>query len=162
MNKMVKRSVREIIYFILIFLIFFLAVKLAQFWLEKSNMNFDMAYLIVGLLYTLVMVALFFLAKLQTKEGFWDVSDAAKCKGGPYFWQGDSQTSQMCREMAKTPEGKVAISGYNCPSGYVGQPGLPFYYSPLSDDNWKNERCEDMPDCPDVDVGLCSLQKQIP
>ena len=159
---MVKRSVREVIYFILIFLVFFLAVKLAQFWIEKSAMNSDVAYIIVGLLYTLVMTALFFLAKLQTKEGFWDVSDPAKCKGGPYFWQGDSQTSQMCREMSKTLEGRVAMSGYNCPSGYVGQPGLPFYYSPLSNDHWQNESCEDRPVCPDVDVGMCSLQKQIP
>jgi hypothetical protein len=162
MNKMVKRSVREVIYFVLIFLVFFLSVKLAQFWIEKSSMNSDMAYMIVGVVYTLVIIALFFLAKLQSNEGFWDVSDAAKCKGGAYFWQGDSPTSKMCRELASTPEGMVAISGYNCPSGYVGQPGLPFYYSPLSDDNWKNERCENIPDCPLVDEGMCSLQKQIP
>jgi len=159
---MVKRSTRELIYFTLIFLVFFLAVKLGQFWIEKSNMNNEIAYIIIGLVYTLVMVALFFLAKLQNKEDFWDVSDAAKCKGGAYFWQGDSENSQMCRAMAATPEGKIAISGYNCPSGYVGQPGLPFYYSPISDDNWENERCMDMPDCPLVDTGMCSLEKQIP
>lgn len=159
---MVKKSIREIIYFTLIFLVFFLAVKLAQFWIEKSSMNSDMAYIIVGLVYTLIIVSLFFLAKLQTNEGFWDITDAARCKGGPYFWQGDSVTSQMCEKMAETPEGRVAISGYNCPSGYVGQPGLPFYYSPLSNDKWQNERCEDGPECPEVDVGLCSLQKQIP
>lgn len=162
MNKMVKRSTREVIFFALIFLVFFLAVKVGQFWIEKFNMNTDMSYIIVGLVYTLIMVALFFLAKLQSKEGFWDVTDAAKCKGGSYFWQGDSETSQMCRELASTHEGKVAISGYNCPTGFVGQPGLPFYYSPLSDDNWKNERCENIPDCPYKDVGMCSLEKQIP
>ena len=107
------------------------------------------------------MIALFFLAKLQSnEEGFWDVTDSAKCKGGPYFWQGDSKTSKMCREMASTPEGRIAISGYNCPIGFVGQPGLPFYYSPLSDDNWQNERCKDVKEH-QVDFGMCSFEKQI-
>ena len=157
-----KRSVREIVYFFLVFLLFFLAVKLTQFWVEKSDMPCDIAYIIVGLVYTLIMVALFFLAKLQTKEGFWDVSEAAMCKGGPFFWQGDSHTSKRCKELASTPEGRVAISGYNCPIGYTGQPTLPFQYTPLSDDKWENERCEDIPNCPLVDVGMCSLEKQIP
>lgn len=157
-----KRSTREIIYFVLLFLIFFLSLKLLEFWNTKIEINKDVSYILVGIIYTLVMVGLFYLAKMQTNEPFWDVSDAAKCKGGPYFWQGDSENSKMCRELASTPEGMVAISGYNCPVGYVGQPGLPFYYSPLSDDNWKNERCEDRPDCPLEDVGMCSLQKQIP
>lgn len=159
---MLKRSVREIIFFALLFLLFFLAVKLAEFWNTNFKANSDITYILVGIIYTLVMVGIFFLSKIQTSEGFWDVSLPAKCKGGPFFWQGDSETSKMCRELAETPEGKVAISGYNCPVGYVGQPGLPFYYSPLSDDNWKNERCEDAPECPLVDVGMCSMQKQIP
>ena len=159
---MVKRSVREVIYFTLIFLVFFLAVKLGQFWLEKTGMNNDAVCIIVGIVYTLIMIVIFYLAKLQTKEDFWDVSDPARCKGGPYFWQGDSETSKMCSEMAQTPEGRVSISGYNCPVGYVGQPGLPFYYSPLSGDNWQNERCEDIGNCPNVDVGLCSREKQSP
>ena len=159
---MVKKSVRETIYFVLIFLIFFLAIKLAHFWVSKTGINSDIAYILVGIVFTLVTVALFFLAKLQTKEGFWDVSDPAKCKGGAYFWQGDSETSRMCRALAKTPAGKIAMSGYNCPTGYSGQPGLPFFYSPLSNDHWQNERCDDEPECPLVDTGMCSMQKQIP
>ena len=161
MNKM-KRSAREVIFFILIFLLFFLAVKLAHFWEEKMKIGNDMALIIVGVIYTLVVVSIFYLAKLQTNEGVWDVSDYAKCKGGPFFWQGDSEIADMCRQLAETPEGKIGISGYNCPTGYVGQPGLPFYYSPLSDDNWQNERCQNRPTCKGVDVGMCSLEKQLP
>ena len=172
---MVKKTTREIIYFILVFLLFFLLSKVSEFWINKTQLKSDIVFLIVGAVYTLIIVAIFFLAKLQSTEGyypigsacnaknaFWDVSDAAKCKGGPFFWQGDSETAKMCRAMAQTPEGMVALSGYNCPTGYVGQPGLPFFYSPLSDDNWQNERCENLPNCPLVNTGLRSLEKQIP
>jgi|LauGreDrversion4_2_1035121.scaffolds.fasta_scaffold458999_2 hypothetical protein len=156
-----KKSTRETLFFIIVFLLFYLAVKLQHYWLHKTQMNKDVATFIVGGLFTLCLVSIFFLANLQTKEDFWDVSDYAKCKGGAYFWQGDSPTSKMCRELAETPEGRIGISSYNCPTGYVGQPGLPFYYSPLSGDKWTNERCENIPNCKGVDVGLCSLEKQV-
>jgi hypothetical protein len=159
---MVKRSTREIIFFILAFLLFFLAVKLGGFWIEKGHkMNPDMVFIIIGIVYTLSLVAIQYLAKLNcTSEGFWDVSPYAKCKGTEYMWQGNSEEAKMCRELADTPEGRCGISSYNCPKGYNGQPMLPFYYTPISDDSWQNERCDDKPTCPCVDTGLCSMQAQ--
>jgi len=74
-------------------------------------------------------------------EPFWDVTPAAKCKGGAYFWQGDSPNSQMCRALANTPEGELEISGYNCAKGEIGQPGAGFVYTHQSGDNWTNEQC---------------------
>ena len=156
-----KRSVREAVFFILVFLLFYLTVKLARFWIHRMNLKPDLAYIIGGLAYSLVIIAIYYLASLQSaKEGFWDVSSAALCKGGPYMWQGDSAEAKMCREMASTPDGMVQISGYNCPNGYVGSPGLPFYYTPLSNDQWRSERCEDLPSCEKINVGMCSLEKQ--
>jgi hypothetical protein len=154
---------REVIYFALLFLLFFLAVKLINFWKDKVDLNIDIIIIIVGIIYVSITVGIFFLAKLQTtNEKFWDVNDYAKCKGGPYFWQGDSENSKRCRELASTPEGRIGISGYNCPVGYVGQPGLPFYYTPLSDDSWKNERCDERSTCKGTDVGQSSFTKQYP
>ncbi len=153
---------REVIYFLLLFLLFFLAVKLVNFWKNNMELNIDIIIIIVGLIYVSITVGIFFLAKLQTNENFWDVNQYAKCKGGPYFWQGDSENSKRCRELASTPEGRIGLSGYNCPTGYVGQPGLPFYYTPLSDDSWNNERCEDLSTCKGNDVGQCSFTKQYP
>jgi hypothetical protein len=157
-----NRSQREIIFFVLVFLVFYLAVKFSEYFIQKSGIHGDFGLLIVGLLYSLAIVAIYNLAKLKSNEGFWDVSLPAQCKGGPFFYQGDSELSKRCRALAETPEGKIALSGYNCPIGYVGQPGMPFYYTPLSDDNWKNERCQDRPNCPLVDTGDCSLKKQLP
>lgn len=159
---MVKKTVRELIFFILLFLLFFLVKKLADFWISKGTPA-DYTYIGAGLLYTLVMVGIFFLAKLQTsKENFWDVSEFAQCKGGPYMWQGDSEQATMCRKLAETPEGRCGIASYNCPTGTIGTPSLPFIYTPLSGDDWSNERCEDKPTCGcPYDQGLCSGEKSV-
>jgi hypothetical protein len=158
---MKKKSLREMIFFMLVFLLFFLACKLSQFWEKNTSMNGDIVLIIVGVLYTLCIVSVFFISKIEDKEGFWDITPPATCAGGPYFWQGDNENSRMCRELSSTPEGMIAISGYNCPTGLVGRPGLPFYYTPLSNDEWQNERCADLPDCKGVDVGMCSMEKQV-
>jgi len=155
---MVKRSLRTTIFFILVFLFFFLAVKAGHYWASQSNTDSVMINLIIGLIYTLVIVLVFYLAKLScSKEGFWDVSPYAQCKGGPYFWKGDSEEAKMCRQFAETPEGKCGIASYNCPIGYNGMPMTPFLYTPLSDAKWQNERCEDKPTCPCADTGMCSM-----
>lgn len=157
---MVSKKGRESIFFILIFCIFFLGIKAIGFWTKHTDMNPMIIEAISSLVFTMLIVVMFYTADLE-KEGFWDVSDLAKCKGGAYFWQGDSQTSKMCKSLAETKEGRIALSSYNCPTGYVGQPGLPFYYAPQSDDNWQNGQCGDKPSCPGVDQGLCSLEKQV-
>lgn len=160
---MVKRSVRELIFFVLIFLIYFLSVRLMHFWRSKTGLDPNISIITMGILYTLIIVAIWYIAKLSdNSEGFWDISAGATCKGGAYFWQGNSEEAKQCRAMAETPEGRCEISSYNCPTGYTGTPKLPFVYSPLSDGDWKSERCEDRPPCPCKDVGLCSMEKQVP
>ena len=160
-----NRSNREIIFFVLVFLVFYVVHKFSDQILQKLRLKGDVGILSIGVIYALLIIGFYHLANLKSSnEGFWDVSPAARCKGGPYFYQGDSPNAKMCRALAETPEGRAAISGYNCPIGMVGQPGLPFYYSPLSDDSWKNERCQDRPKCPLVETGGCSSSfgKQIP
>jgi hypothetical protein len=101
--------------------------------------------------------------KQQCSEKFWDVSDYAKCRGGSYMWQGDSSEAKMCQALASTPEGRCAISSYNCPKGYNGIPKLPFEYTPLTNDEWRNERCDNNPKCPCVNEGdsMTSMVKQV-
>jgi hypothetical protein len=152
----------QVLFFILIFVLFYIAVKMANLSIEKMNTQPEVSYILGAVIYTLAIYGIYNLAGLaNSSEGFWDVSQYAQCKGGPYFWQGDSPNSKRCRELASTPEGRCGISSYNCPTGYVGTPKLPFYYTPLSDAEWKNEQCEDIPQCPCTDVGLCGMQKQV-
>lgn len=159
-----KKNSRLTLFFILVFCLFYLFVNLNDCWFQKLNIeNKQFLTLFTSLLFTLIITSIYMLSKFQNdkSESFWDISPAALCKGGPYFWQGDSPTSKMCRKLASTEEGRVMLSGYNCPVGYVGQPGLPFYYTPLSDDNWQNRRC-DSKNCPLQNSGMCSFERQVP
>ena len=144
---MVKKTIREVMFFVLLAVLFHVAVQLAMFWTRHSKINGDVAYILTGLVYTLVMVALFFISNLNKNcsENFWDVSPAAQCRGGSYMFQGDSQVAKDCRAMEHTKEGRCAISAYNCPNGFEGIPRIPFEYTPLSNDQWQNERCESSP-----------------
>jgi hypothetical protein len=157
---MIKRSIREVLFFILIFCLFFLLSKNSEFLISKG-MNQNFSFMLSALLYTFLILAIYYFISLDSKEKFWEVSEYAKCRGGPYFWQGDSDNAVMCRALAETPEGRRGIASYNCPTGYNGIPSSPFYYSSLSDDEWKNERCQGEKMVPPVDPGndLCSMEK---
>jgi hypothetical protein len=163
---MLSKTSREIIFFCLAFVMFYLFALGGEQFGNKYSIPNCLVFLVVGIIFSIILSSVYYGSKINKcenyGENFWDVSPYALCKGGPYFWQGDSPTSKMCRDFASTPEGRVGISSYNCPVGYAGQPGLPFNYSPLSDDNWENSRCTDLPDCKGVDVGMCSMIKQVP
>lgn len=129
---------------------------------KNMILNRNTGLMITGIIFTLIVIGFYSVAKLQcSAEGFWDISPFAKCKGTNYMWQGDSDEAKYCRELADTTEGRIGISSYNCPKGYNGQPNLPFQYTPISNDEWNNERCDGAQPCPGVDVGLCSLQAQV-
>jgi hypothetical protein len=146
-----KKTKQELLFFILIFLLFFLFVKLGLFWGKKYNnsLSYNNIWVITSVLFTCVIVVVFFIAKLNKNEaeGFWDVSEYAKCRGGSYMHQGDSEQAKKCRELAETPEGRCGIASYNCSKGYNGIPLAPFVYTPLSNDKWQNERCSESKDC---------------
>jgi hypothetical protein len=158
---MVKKSSKEITYFVLIFIMFYLGVKMSNYWINHAKINPDVSILIIGVVVCLILASIYYFSGLSSNsENFWDITPAALCKGGPYMWQGDSETAKMCRDMANTPEGRCAISSYNCPSGYNGTPRIQFEYTPLSGDTWENERCQDDKKAPCNDVGLCAFEKQ--
>jgi hypothetical protein len=161
---MMKRSSRQLIFFILLFLIFFLSVKGGKMWSITENApREDTIYIVVGLCFTVCMVSIYYLAKLdKTHEKFWDVSPAARCKGGKYMWQGSSPDAVRCRALADSPQGRAMISAYNCPKGFIGIPKTPFQYTALSDDNWQDARTADSPDIELSDTGsLASTTAQL-
>ncbi len=157
-----ERTKRELIFFVLIFLVFYLAVKFSEYFMKKSGLKADVSLLVVGLIFTLAIVALYNLARLKSNEPFWQPSLGAMCSYDPFFWNGDSELSKECRAYASTPEGRVDTFGRRCPTGQVGVSPMPFYYSVLSDDSWKSQRCQDRPNCPLIDGGECLTPRQLP
>lgn len=159
----IQKKTREYVYFTLLFTLYFLTIRLRKYIgkiststeggssttnnsskVKKSSLKQIMLDMLFSFVYASIIIGVYYLVNLSGAENFWDITPAAKCKGGSYFWQGDSQNSEMCRELDSTPEGNALIAGYNCPSGQVGQPGLnKFVYTPLSGDNWTNEQCEE-------------------
>jgi len=84
----------------------------------------------------------------------WGITPAKLCAGGPYMWQGNSHNAKMCREMASTQEGRDEISRYECGAGYIGMPKNNFRFTPISNDYWKNARCDGSPSCNVEDNGI--------
>jgi hypothetical protein len=156
-----KRSSRQLIFFTLLFLLFFLSVKTGKLWSKSGKApSEDITYIVIGVAYTCIMLAVYYLAKLDcnSDEGFWDISPAAKCKGGKYMWQGSSPEAVRCRELADSPEGRAMIASYNCSKGFIGVPKRTFEYTPLSDDNWQDARIADNPDIELTDTGSLATQ----
>lgn len=161
---MVKKSIKQLIFFVMIFCTIFLILKLSEYWKEQINLNTDITQLLISLLCTFVIISLYYITPLtQSSEKFWDVSEYAKCRGGSYMWQGESSEAKLCQDLANTPEGRCGISSYNCPVGYNGIPKLPFEYTPLTNDEWENERCDKKPKCPCVnnEDNMTSTIKQV-
>lgn len=160
-----KRKDSEIIFFIIAFCLFYLSRCIEKYILKQYDIKDKQKTILwigICLFSTMILLSAYYMANLNSNsEGFWDVSEYAKCKGGPYMWQGESPEAKKCRELASTEQGRCGISSYNCPSGYNGIPKLPFYYTPLSNDQWKNERCENREKCGCTDVGLCGMEKQV-
>lgn len=156
---MLTRKTRQALFFVLIFLLFILGTKTNQLWVKHTSVSFDVSMVIIGILFTLVVVALYYLSDLDDNCENWDVSASAFCKGGPYLWQGDSFSARYCRSLANSPKGRYQIASHNCPTGYKGAPKIPFMYTPLSNAQWKNERCTKTTACPLHEKGLCSMTK---
>jgi len=139
-----NRVSKEVLFFFVALILFFLMVKGALRYIGNPDTGM---VAVLAVIYSLFILGIMHLLKLQTTEGFWDVSPAAKCKGGPYMFQGDSPDAKMCRQMMQSEAGRCAIASYNCPVGYNGAPMSTFVYTPLSGDSWEDERCENKPTC---------------
>lgn len=140
-----KSTIREVIFFVLTFLLFYLGCKFVMYWMSQKKINHDVAALTVGAIITGTLVGIYYLAKMnQHSDGYraFEISPGAMCRGGPYMWQGDSPRAKMCQQLASTPEGKCEISKFNCPTGYEGMPKVPFEFTSNSDSCWSGVRCK--------------------
>ena len=143
-----KTKLRETIFFILIFLLFYLSTKAEQFLNKKyQNINEDILIIGVGAVFSITVLIIFYLAqinKITDNYKAFTISPGAMCRGGAYMFQGDDPQAKMCRDMAKTPEGRCEIAQFNCPNGFVGMPKntSEWEYTSNSDSNWNGVKCK--------------------
>ena len=110
----------------------------------KEN-NYTFKSFIVSIV---MLTALFYLIAYFfgiTKETFLATFNGPKfCRGGAYLYQGDSEKAKYCRSLYENPEGQEELCKFTCGKDqHNGYPNANFQYSPLSNSNWKNERCDD-------------------
>ena len=135
------KSFKELFFFVILSAMFYGGMKMSK----KSNDPKKLIGLTVGFTF---LSYISYIILLHSKENFWDVSPAAKCKSGNWYnWQGSDPISEECRALSETEEGQCEISAYSCPNGYNGTPKIPFVYSNLSNDDWHNERCDKTAPC---------------
>ena len=152
----ISRNVRLFLLFLTIFLIYFLSNVLNSY-SDIKNEHQMMFNIISSIFFSIMNISIYILIESScngngnSKEKFWTPSKYSQCKGGPYMWQGDEESAKMCRELASTEEGRIGIASYNCPTGTVGQPKIPFYYT----ENIDRLKCNEFPKCKNEDTGIC-------
>jgi len=154
-----NQSSREVLFFIFAAVLFFALIVIVHTQYNKDKgLPYGMTA-ILAIVYTLILVFVFYIGKIEGREGFadkfWDISPAAQCKGGPYMHQGDDPQSKMCRRLMASEKGRCAIAAFNCPVGYNGAPMNKFVYTPLSNDSYENERCQ-----PDKEEGCDVVEEE--
>lgn len=141
-------STKEIIFFILIFVVTFLASNTSVMVINKyqtSKMTHTLYLLGLSLTIVVVLMLVYKFAKIPNcnqKDGFqFQVTPAKMCEGGPYMYSSAPQELQdYCNNLLSTPEGRYQLASVSCPNGYVGSPKY-FQYTPESNHLWENERC---------------------
>lgn len=166
-------SVNEVIFFILLgvfYIIFFLATN---YFYIGSNTKKTTMLIISAIVFSLFFVGYSQITGVCKNEGFQSENSknsknrrncgscglggsqmsscpspgAKLCRGGPYMWNGDSERSKFCRNLASTEQGNQEIQSFECGAGYTGMPGGGFRFTPISGDDWCNKRCDTPSGC---------------
>ena len=161
-----KHTTTEILYFIVIFILFFLITKFALFINTTNKINIDLSLLISSLIFTGLIIVFYYLSGLTdctdhygimpnsnmkknvssptVGNDLFQVTPGKLYRGGAYMFQGNSPQAKGYRKFVESPEGKEQLNRYQCsgfPGLYNGYPGKDFVYSSQSDDSWSNSQC---------------------
>ena len=138
-------TTRRVLFFVLLYITFYLiailGIGLPNYY---RQIHPDLSLMLIGLVFTGIAVLLFYLSGVNNVQDNYrnlEISPGALCRGGPYMWQGDSEMAKMCRNLAKSKEGRCEIAAFNCPNGFDGMPKVPLDYSSDSNSNWDGIPC---------------------
>lgn len=128
-------SKKQIIFYILVFLLFFIIAKSSLYFSNRLKINQDLSLFIGALLLTGVILLL---NKFDyTKDDFFfEVTPEKLCGGGKYMRTSDPELQKMCSKFSKKQ-----LDEFNCPVGFHGRP-VNYQYSNMSDSNWENTICD--------------------
>ena len=123
-------SVKEIIFLLLIFLMF---LTFAKFTTLNYISNPNISILVNGIIFTL-LIFLFSKILKDSKDSFnFEVTPAKLCDGGPYMYSSNPERQKLC---ANTNTELVS-----CGVGFRGRPNNFAYNTSFSDNKWENNTC---------------------
>jgi hypothetical protein len=150
-------STKEIIFFILVFILILISSGLSCNICDKNKSNIFFKVLIISLLGSLVLFFTFKTAKINENFRLLEITPEKRCDGGLYL----SGNNEFCQKNWNTVNGRKDLSIYNCINGHCDQTinydgncnqcngqgltnGRPLNMAartPLSNDKWENEMC---------------------
>ena len=128
-------SKKQIIFYFLVFLIFFVISKASLYFSTSLKINQDITLLIGALLITGII---FLLEKFDyTKDNFFfQLTPEKECDGGPYMYSSNADKQKLCSKFSKQD-----LAQYSCSPGFYGRP-VHWNRNDMSDDSWNNTMCD--------------------
>ena len=128
-------SKKQIIFYFLVFLIFFIIAKASLYFSKSLNINQDLTILIGALLFTSII---FLLNKIDyTKDDFFfQLTPEKECDGGPYMYSSNPENQKLCSKFSKQD-----LAQYSCCPGFHGRP-VHWERNDMSDSHWNNTMCD--------------------
>lgn len=112
-------TTKEIIFFLLIFILFYLLSKCSLLCSSSLKIGSDVSLLFGGLLMTIFILSIYYIANIhECKDGFtFEVSPVKRCCGGPYTYSSNPNLKAFCDKIS--PEQKEQVC---CNKGFTGIP----------------------------------------
>ena len=146
-----KDWLKELIYFLCLFIFSMIFTRLLQRYVQTGGLHPTYALVISSIILTSFMIGMYYI--LQTvqkngkdKEGFhFEVTPEKQCSLYPYITP-PAYTGIDCSKFTEKE-----LSKYFCPGAYHGRP-VQFKYTPESNSNWVNDRCQQAKNSKDDDL----------
>jgi hypothetical protein len=129
-----NESQKEIIFYVIIFLLFYVLSKSSGYVGTYFKLNNDVSLLLFSLVFTGVV---FLLKNLGNKDNFYfELTPEKHCEGGSYLYSSDPVKKKFCSQFSKSD-----IANYSCCNGFHGAP-VHWERTSMSDDKWNNKMCD--------------------
>lgn len=132
-------SAKEIIFFVLVLVLFFVFAKLSNMNTLKYKIKPNISIAMNGIIFTLLLILVFVLTKVgkDCKDTFdFEVTPAKLCDGGPYMYSSNPERQELCSHITNSQLAQVS-----CGPGFVGRP-VKWDHTNMSNDKWENNMCD--------------------
>lgn len=132
-------SKKEIIFYVLVFLLFYVFAKSSFYFSGWTKINNDLSILIMSLLFTGIIFLLHYFDNKDSKDSFnFELTPEKHCEGGPYMLSSASpEKKKFCAQFSNEEK-----NYFSCPRGFDGRP-VHWERTSMSNDEWRNEMCKD-------------------